>query len=1138
MSSGQNKTRLSTEARAHKEWSNLRIYWGDNSPANFDRAFHYPQIRLSSETCHVKKETVVNSLQSNQAKNDHPGEQSLFGWMAKTECKRDVPELRERFFCPEKADFDLPVGEQMCGLDQEDAFIVDNITESQDGVPAKGIICDRIEQYVIIEVKSEGMTETSLPKVDVWAFLQDHTIGQGPDSRAAGSEAVIDDDSKAGWFHCLIAPENKETKDAVQYVPKLDSDKGYPLHAPISVEARLDYAKRNVEEIEKKIPLTIDTRYLGQGIVRYKIRVSVVNDMTPEDNQRRWKQVYKNKFNDKPESRNIESGCWLKIWARNAEFDWPDDAQIVDSLDNKTRDAMDGADKSPWEGHPRKAKNHTWIRNRLVDALTDRPMYVGLYPTQVIEAINNLEPAFKKALEKKKSLAKNPQELDSEYSEVDLLLGSALYFATVFLLLLYVNKASDSDGDEEGASKEDRKEAIRKIFKMAQLDTVFAAYAVNGFKEGFDAAKTLGEVSKNPDKKTLFRWTKNIFEHVSRLAFGDEDEEGSEYTPPENADESTWRKNLKNSVSHELNNDGNWGATGKFNPEDKKFKVTKPKHGYGKPLPGWFSWLSMSAFLGGRAGLDLSVKGAWAPDNGEFALEFGSSKKTGGELFAGVDLKAAWTRVFDAVKESKEEAGKQELFSILDTVSYWTNLEAILKINLGVSALANLKLRYIYDSSEKPSIWNILDAKKGDGLKASRNALGGSVDFFAPLHIQLSGFTLKYDIFNMVLAKIGFEEYSFFHSGSLFGESFGKDLRSSKYFPWVRFDLDRYARVEDRIGSICIGDEISFQLAYSIKRAGMAPKDVNAWRCIKYESPLAVRFLADSDADASGGKKVELAPSSTADYDYDAVDKDSYVSRFSFAKGSKLRFSSFLPDTISKKESEYQVDFSKASDTYLHFLTSFKAKSDHGLPIYPGIRMEGMLDRGVDKGVVLKYPKLRSVDVIRPKAISSKDSKVIFNCEIEDYNDKYVAVSFVDDQWSFDEELRYKAKDKYQKWNLFEIDKGSNTVSIEIDLKNFDLEQLSEQIDRWDSSVEVKIRLSFVGASDSSIQLESTDDASKDDEEKSTMRNALDKAVDFAGDVFDSTLDKYEQKDFCFSGNENIDVSLVLEASDIKSLSL
>lgn len=1114
-------------AVAKSGWRNVRIYWGDNTLNNFDSAFHYPLISKSAKGQYLNKELIVNPFQANQEKKDNPNEQAFFNWMVNSDGALDLPGLKEQVVYFDNPKFKLKAGVSQPPLKQEKEFLSSNLLTDPEGVEAVGSICDRVEQFVIVEVVMEGgapISPDKLPKVDVWSFLQNHTIGGGPDSRASGSEVVIDDDSKAGWFHCLISPENTKAGKAIQYIPQVDPDfKDYPQYAPVSIEGRLANTRSQITQIEKEIPLAVDTRYLGKGIVRYKIKLSVANELTPEDNMRRWKRTYEDKFGDSPESRTIETGCWLKVWARNAEFEWTDNAKITDALNNDCRDAMDKDDAPVSSGFPRTAKNHYWVRNRLFDAVENKPMYVGLYPAEVIYALNNIEPSFKKMLDKKKDSTKKKVSgevvaIDSEVDALDIPLGIMLYLAILSSAVYFINRADGRSESAEGSTEEERRKTVSKVFNAFQLDVVLAAYAVNGFREGADAAKTLAEVSSNPDKKTLFKWVSKLFSVLKEISFSEKASAESSDDSNENID---WKKKLKESAGHELNNDGNWGVTGTFKPEGKKFR----KVGALRPLG---PWASASTFFGGGLGLDLGVKGAWSPDNGELAMELSSGGDTKANLYGGFDVKANWTRVVDVLTEMAKEAGEDSLLSALEVIAQWTNLEATLKGDIAISGLADLKFKYIYDASDKPSIWNLLEPEskesQKEGLQATKNMLGFLVKLTAPLHMQLSGFTLKYNLCDLVLADVKTEEYALFPRGKFFGDSLDSFALVARRFPWTRFDAPKSAELIRNSGVIALGDTLEFGLNY--KKLQEVPEDeVYAWRLIKYTPTVAIPFLVDDDTDFSGGSTMELNPTSKAAFDLACVNNENSTgnTEYPHAVKTKVRFTAHLPKNTDKAIAEYQVDFSQASDTYLHFLKEFKDSADsdaEGIELSPQIRLEGMTDRKAES-IILKYPQLKSVDIIRPSNISSGDSKVIFKCDVTHYNDDYIAFAFSDDQWSADEDLLYtstngaenETTNRPSHWNLVSINNSANStgsrrtgdsIELEIDLANFDLNQLSEQIDRIDGSLEIYLKLSFVGAIDQSIGV--------------------------------GTLDKYKQDEFLFAGNADIKKRLILTAEEIKAL--
>ena len=1045
----------------NSEWQQIRIYWGDSSESNFSNAFRYPIIRKSKSSTYLNKDLIVNPFQTNREKTDNPNEQTYFNWNMGNGEFIAPKNLKEKVYYFSNPSFKIIEGEALSSQSIEEEFIKNNVTPEANAKETKGVICDQVDQYIIVEVKmTPPILENNLPMVDVWAFLQDHSIGQGPDSRASISEIVIDDDKKSGWFHCFIAPSSSKSKEAIAYQHVLDKaeDDRIPEIAPLSIDGRLDRHRDAVTEREYKIPLSIDTRSLDKGVVRYKIKVTVRNDLTPDDNLRRWKGAYKNVFGeDKPESRSIESGCWFKIWARNAELEWPDKAEISDKLNNDCRDAMDEFDEPKSKGHPRTAKNHTWIRNRLFDENKQRPLYVGLYPKSVILALNSIDSSLVKALEDKKKQALNPslEAMDTKFNVIDLFLGMALYGSVMGVIQLVLN------GDED---KEKKRATIRKIINATQFNTIAAAYTVNGYKEGFHAAKTLAAASTQADKKALFKAFVNIYEFISKLALGETvDDESVE--PGEDSNEDSWLDKLNESRDREFNADDTWGFTEKLTSGVKKKRVFPSAAG--RPLPGYLAFLSAAGFVGAGAGIDAGLKLAWDTDKKELALELGTDKKTGGNFFAGVDIKTLWARAADELNES--DFKEDDIVSTLNAIVKWTNIEASIQSKVALELVSDFKVKYQYGPSadKKPSVWDTIRFDENDKLMNTLNDFKLMLNGSLPIFMQLSGFTMQYSLANLNIAEAKTDEFSLFNRGKLVGEGM-MDLPSSRWsFPWAKFTADDICKLVANERTICLGEAVLFSLDYGKKQKQLTADQVHAWRLIKYTPTAGFEWSADEDFNPQQGTSVELNPTSQAAFDLDClnVEDSTNLPRFPHKVQSSFKFTTWLDDSVSASEKDQQIDLSQGSDTYLHFIKEFEANKKTGLELAPTIRMEGLTDRPLQGSVILKYPKLNSARV----ELDKDKKQAIWTLDITDFKDDYLALAFSDHQWGVDENLKLDFGNGESHWHRLKIERDQNNkLIVVIDLTKFDKQQLLDQMDVFDGSVELYPKLSFICQTDES----------------------------------------------------------------------
>ena len=127
--------------------------------------------------------------------------------------------------------------------------------------------------------------------------------------------------------------------------------------------------------------------------------------------------------------------------------------------------------------------------------------------------------------------------------------------------------------------------------------------------------------------------------------------------------------------------------------------------------------------------------------------------------------------------------------------------------------------------------------------------------------------------------------------------------------------------------------------------------------------------------------------------------------------------------------------------------------------------MEGLTDRPLQGSLILKYPKLNSAKV----ELDSDKKRVIWTLDIANFKDDYLALAFSDDQWGADENVLMDYGNGESHWHRLKIERDQNNkVVVPIDLSKFNKQQLLDQMNLLDDTVELYPKLSFICQTDES----------------------------------------------------------------------
>ncbi|MGL1900506.1 MAG: hypothetical protein OCC49_00120 [Fibrobacterales bacterium] len=365
-----------------------------------------------------------------------------------------------------------------------------------------GKIVNAVQQWIIVEISSSTFIGSTIyPNVDVWAFLQPATIGGNKSRRAINNGFVVDDAPRSGWFEAKILGNNGS--------PAIKAD---------------PFISGGV--VDSKLKVMLDESDRDKGIIRYKLNAIVKNRYT--------KKEFKELVAARNESSiaagkeyldHFECGCWLKVWARNPDIPWemnPEDNDAVGIVDSmNSQDAIKGVPGTKTY-NPQLAPNHSWRRARLTDYKIEKGddgekkrknlLYVGLYPKDMIEALENMD----------KELQKLTKETEKEHS-----VNPAIWFGTSIVWVIinrfaqaysehliknYKQKPGKVKSDSEIAKE--CSDQVIDLMKFLKASEVFTSFAIWGFNEfGDEKSKKLpkeGEAPKKWDEKEVLKQAQNL----------------------------------------------------------------------------------------------------------------------------------------------------------------------------------------------------------------------------------------------------------------------------------------------------------------------------------------------------------------------------------------------------------------------------------------------------------------------------------------------------------------------------------------------------------------------------------------------------------------------------------------------------
>lgn len=429
-----------------------------------------------------------------------------------------------------------------------------------------GRIASAVAQTMIAEIElppNQAIDSESgicnLPNLETWAFLQPPSIGDNPYRQAVHNGWVVDDAQRAGWFRAeILGQEAKKDASTGYYKVPMWVDR---IQVSVDDDTGEERALTNV--VEQTAWMKVDAQ--APNVVYVKFEVVVRNDASKEDFKARRDQLLEDeKYN---EVLSLECGSYLKVWVRNLDVDWGDNSSpsddrsenlrvTMDGLDRLTdshshheyrdqlidtdlRDWLDGRKKPAYE--PRMFRNHTWRRERLVDGewitqddgervelprdssdkLAGDLLYVGLYPAELIDALNLFDQPKQPG---------RPRELNFPvWLGASVFTGVAAFLLGKLIGLMAERRAgkSTATGDEADPAYWEHRygQAILKSLTNFKVIDLCAILAVDGLRENLnvdEAAGILNELIERLDSLTSMEKLAERLDRINTEGSGEE----------------------------------------------------------------------------------------------------------------------------------------------------------------------------------------------------------------------------------------------------------------------------------------------------------------------------------------------------------------------------------------------------------------------------------------------------------------------------------------------------------------------------------------------------------------------------------------------------------------------------------------
>lgn len=349
-----------------RQWRSIRIYWSDwdpcqpfeDDPQGFNQTFPFAIVHSVGDAKALNQRVYLNryeNLYQVRTQEGRPFQTKHYnqahaedGLHDKTFADATKP-YQESIKVPDDLMTDFcPTQKASCHPDSTESDPSSKTIKKY----CAGRIASAVSQAVIlrIELAQEVSCEDEialLPNILTWAFLQPPTIGGNPYRVAANNGWVVDDAQKSGWFKAAIQGTCATYDDASGYFKA----PMYVNRSQTTVDDATGQASTVTNIIEDTAWIKVDSN--APNIVYVKYRVEVRNDCSKEDfKRRRDKLVEGEKY---AEVLSLECGSYLKVWARNLDFNWGgSDYEPQDHYNEDLRVAMEGLDERSADNAPAK----------------------------------------------------------------------------------------------------------------------------------------------------------------------------------------------------------------------------------------------------------------------------------------------------------------------------------------------------------------------------------------------------------------------------------------------------------------------------------------------------------------------------------------------------------------------------------------------------------------------------------------------------------------------------------------------------------------------------------------------------------------------------------------------------------------
>ncbi len=657
----------------------------------------------------------------------------------------------------------------------------------------KGIIANAVSQWVLVEIDTGAPIpkDGPWPSALIWGFLQPATIGWDEKRVKQNHGYVVDDLPRAGWFE---AKADGKTKRLQVIDRSVDGKQG---------EARtLDLPL--LSEIDAKNP----------HVIRYKICVTVKNN---ESLQELGGKVDEWKEGKRPLS-GLEAGCWLKVWARNEAYGWSKPVYPKDDKDESVVEAMASEDPTyrdnPDAPHdPRTHRNHTWRRNRilaggeLAEKLGgDRSLvYVGLYPTEVINRLNEVDALMKAKGEHTVSVA----------SMVTVLAG---YGLTLYVLRNYLNKYADKVKSGATISRVEKRKVYAAAqtllwsWRAAQVPKLATSYAVGGlYGESLALKETVERANQHEDWSAQIEETLDLFAEAM-LVF-DKDQKSFEEAKDRLAKRRAKLKFKRWPWKH-------WGTldrslSGEMDWEKLKLSLpltllegemkTPPDSKYMMPIAAFplFSWGVQMKLEG-----ELKVTPSIERDE-EKNVKISAKVEGKGKIGFLMNVQATHTAAAEkAIGQSSVAIGafSKKLKSLAEV----TDIQLSLDASATLSGMGSVELEIPADNPQKPDAISSAKAShagKKEGSSCKRT-FKFNLDAEIPARFQLSVFQWTYPVANGEIAQVSPNQLQLARDFSVLGKRI-----EGRVWTWGKNQFDPFLEMENA-NSLFLGQDFRFRLLY------------------------------------------------------------------------------------------------------------------------------------------------------------------------------------------------------------------------------------------------------------------------------------------------------------------------------------